>query len=153
MDIPLARSRADGVAAVLIVLYAAVMLALVLLVSVLLDGTALLVVLLVLVVAWLLHVAGYLYAWSRLRKVAFPIGVHGDGVHDRVPVSGEVVLPWDGIASATLTPRLLRSPLLRVRPADAGSRGITYSLRILDVTPEELRQLFSVQSGGRVQLT
>ena len=150
MDIPLSR-RLDGTAATLLVLYAGVLTGGVLGVSALLDGVPLLVVLLVLAVAWLVHVGLFFTAWWQIRRVPFPLGIHGDGVHDRTPLH-QVVLPWDAVRSATLEPRFLRSPLLTVEPLDPEVRRIRWSLRALDVSAEELRQLFVVQSGGRVLL-
>ena len=149
MDIPLVRGRLDGVAAVLIVLYAVTLTAIVVVASAALEGTPLLVVLLVLGLAWLVHVGLYLYAWSRLRKVPFPLGLHGDGVHDRSPLA-EVVVPWEAIRSVSIKPRLLRSPLLHVDVIDATKRDIRWSLRILDISADELRQAFTVQSGGLI---
>jgi hypothetical protein len=151
MDIPLARTRLDTTAAFLLVVYAALLTAIVLVTSALLDDVALLVVLLVLAGAWIVHVGLFLTAWRLLRKVPFPLGVHGDGVHDRTP-PGEVVVPWDAVRSATLHRRLLRSPLLRVDLLDPDQRPVRWSLRILDVSPDVLRQAFTVHSGGRVQL-
>jgi hypothetical protein len=150
VDIPLS-SRLDGVAAVLGLVYAAVMTAVVVAVSALLDGVPLLVVLGVLTLAWLVHVALFLTAWRQIRQVPFPLGVHGDGVHDRTP-PGEVVLAWDAIRSATLERRFLRSPLLTVHPVDPAVRKVQWSLRALEISAEDLRRLFTVQSGGRVQL-
>lgn len=152
MDVPLARTRLDGVAAFLMIGSAVVLTGVVVGVSALLEGVALLAVLVVLALAWLTHVGLFLYSWSRLRTVAFPLGVHGDGVHDRSPL-GEVVVPWDAIQAATLEARLLRSPLLRVRPTDPAQRQVRYSLRILDVSADELRRVFTVQSSGRFPLT
>lgn len=151
MDIPLARTRLDVVAAVLIVVYAAVLTGVVVGVSALLEGVALLVVLGVLVLAWLVHVGFFLTAWRHLRRVPFPLGVHGDGVHDRSPLNATVV-PWESIRSATLQPRLLRSPLLKIDRLEPDVRGVRWSLRVLDTSADELRRLFTVQSGGRVQL-
>lgn len=150
MDIPLSR-RLDGVAAFLIVVYALVMTAAVVGVSALLGGVPLLVVLGILTLAWLVHVGLFFVAWLQIRKIPFPLGLHSDGVHDRTPPD-EVVLAWDAIRSATLEPRFLRSPLLTVEPVDPGVRKVRWSLRVLDISAEELRQLFTVQSGGRVQL-
>ena len=138
-------------AAVLIVVYAALLTAVVLGTSAILEGVPLLVALLVLAGAWIVHVGLFLTAWRRLRRVPFPLGVHGDGLHDRTP-PGEVVVPWDAVRSATLRPRLLRSPLLRVDRLDPGERPVRWSLRVLDVGADELRQAFTVQSGGRVEL-
>jgi hypothetical protein len=152
VDIPLAQARLDRVGAALIVGYAVVLSAVVAGVSALLEGVALLVVLLVLVLLWLVHVGLYLYAWSRLRKVAFPLGLHGDGVHDRSPLN-EHIVPWEAVGSVTLEDRVLRSPLLTVRPSDPATRRVRYSLRILDIDADELRRAFTVQSGGRVQVS
>ena len=69
MDIPLARTRLDAVAAVLMVVYAALLTAVVLGTSAVLEGVALLVVLLVLAGAWIVHVGLFLTAWRRLRRV------------------------------------------------------------------------------------
>ena len=152
--------------------YAVVLTALVGLATALLEGTPLLAVLLALVVAWLLHVGLYLYTWSRMRKVASPLGLHGDGLHAR-SAFGEVVAPWEAIASAVVESRW-RGPMLRVRlvpPGDSRRTSVTdssgyprlmrsidrhgmrYSLRVLEIEEAQLREAFVVQSGGRVQVT
>jgi len=171
LDIPLARTRLDRAAAIMLVGYAVVLSALVAVATALLEGTALLVVLVVLAVAWLVHIGLYLLAWSGLRKVASPLGLHGDALHARSPF-GEVVAPWEAVASAVIEPRW-RGPMLRVRLVPAGDprhatiadgsrdsrlmrtidrRGMRYSLRVLDIAEAQLREAFVVQSAGRVQV-
>lgn len=169
MDIPLARTRLDRFVALQLLALAVLLTALVALVVALLDGTARTVVLLVLVVAWLLQVGAYLFTWSQVRRVASPLGLHGDGLHGRSPF-GEVVVPWEAVASAKVE-RTWRGRLLRVRlvpPEDPrhaaisdgtgvprvlrtiDKNGMRYSLRVLGIDEVRLREAFVVQSGGRV---
>jgi hypothetical protein len=171
MEIPLARSRLDLFATVMLIVYAAILTGLVTLASALLDGTALLVVLIVLVVFWLFHSALYVYTWTRLRQISHPLGLHGDGLHARSQF-GELVAPWEAIASATIerawNGRRLRIRLLppgqaardavvwHVPPAVVATidrRGMRYSLRALDIGADELREAFVVQSAGRVRVS
>ena len=73
------------------------------------------------------------------------------GSTNRTPYA-EQVLPWDAIGSVTVEPRLLRSPLLRIRPSDPSGRQVRWSMRVLDISADGLRQLVTVQSGGRVHV-
>lgn len=171
MDIALRRTGFDAWAALMLVGYAVVATALVAGAVVLLSGAVLVVVLIVLLLFWLFHSGVYVFAWTRMRKVMHPLGLHGDGLHARSQY-GEVVAPWHTIQSVTLE-RAWSGRRLRIRlvpPADArraeitsttppqvmkvlDKRGMRYSLRILDVDLEELRQAFVVQSAGRVQIS
>ena len=99
MDIPLARTRFDLFSTFVLVVYAAILTGLVAAAFSLLDGIALLVVLIVLVLFWLFHSAMYLFAWTRMRKVSHPLGLHGDGLHARSQF-GELIAPWETIQSA-----------------------------------------------------
>ena len=171
MEIPLARTRFDLFATFVLVGYAAILTALVAVAVTWLDGTAVLVVLVLLVLFWLAWSGLYILGWTRMRKVAHPLGLHGDGLHARSPF-GELRAPWESIQSAVVEPawggRRLRIRL--VPPGDprhaqvvhAGldprmfevvqRRGMRYSLRILDIDLAQLREAFVVQSAGRVQV-
>ena len=48
-----------------------------------------------------------------------------------------------GIVHANLNPKMFEA---------VGRRGMRYSLRVLDIGVDELREAFVVQSGGRVQV-
>jgi hypothetical protein len=174
MDIPLARTRFDLFAAVMLIAYAAIFTALVWVVTAVLDlgDTALLLALVALVVLWLLWSGLYVFGWTRMRKVASPLGLHGDGLHARSQF-GELTAPWETVQAATVE-RAWNGRRLRVRlvpPTDGRfaqvehatlnpkmfevvqREGLRYSLRVLDIGVEELREAFVVQSGGRVRLT
>jgi len=171
LEIALAHGRFDRWATFMLLVYAVVLTGLVAAAFALLDGGALLIVLIVLVVFWLLHCGLYVFTWTRMRKISHPLGLHGDGLHARSQF-GELVAPWEAISSARLE-RTWSGQRLRVRlvppgdPARAGlvtgvqapvlkavdKRGMRFSLRILDIGLDELRQAFVVQSGGRVQLS
>ncbi len=171
MDIPLARSRFDLFSTFALVVEAAIFTGLVALASAFLDGTMLLVVLIVLVVFWLFHSGLYVFTWTRMRKISHPLGLHGDGLHARSQF-GEIIAPWETLQSVAIE-RRWNGKLLRVRlvpPADptrAGlvsrvdprvlttidRRGMRYSLRALDIGVDELREAFVVQSGGRVRVS
>jgi hypothetical protein len=171
MEIPLARTRFDLFSTFVLIAYAIVLTGLVALASALLDGVALLVVLIVLVVFWLFHAGLYVFTWTRMRKVSHPLGLHGDGLHARSQF-GELVAPWEAIQSAAVE-HAWNGRRLRIRlvpPGDprhagivhanlnpkmfeiVGRRGMRYSLRVLDIGLDELREAFVVQSGGRVQV-
>jgi len=170
VDIALAQPRFDLFATFVLVAYAAVLTGLVAAAVALLDGTALLLVLLGLVVFWLFHSGLYVFTWSRMRKVAHPLGLHGDGLHARSQF-GELVAPWEAVASVVLE-RAWNGRRLRIRLVPAGDprraglvvhvpprllqlvdrRGMRYSLRVLDLDVDRLREAFVVQSAGRVQV-
>jgi hypothetical protein len=171
VEIPLARTRFDLFATFVLIVYAVILTALVAAAFTWLDGTTLLVVLIVLVLLWLFWSGLYVFTWSRMRKVSHPLGLHGDGLHARSQF-GELMAPWETIQSAAVEPAW-NGKRLRIRlvppsdPRHAGivnhvnpqmmkvvdQRGMRYSLRVLDIELEELRQAFVVQSGGRVRLT
>jgi hypothetical protein len=105
-----------------------------------------------------------------MRKISHPLGLHGDGLHARSHF-GELMAPWETLQSVAIE-RRWNGKLLRVRlvppgdPTRAGlvssvdprvlkaieRRGMRYSLRVLDIGIDELRQAFVVQSGGRVRV-
>jgi hypothetical protein len=171
VEIPLARSRFDLFTTFALVVYAAILTGLIALAFVLLEGVALLVVLIVLVLFWLFHSGLYVFTWTRMRKVSHPLGLHGDGIHARSQF-GELVAPWETIQSAAIE-RAWNGKRLRIRLVPPGDptrvgivshvdprvlkaideRGMRYSLRALDIGVDELRQEFVVQSGGRVQVS
>ena len=172
VEIPLARTRFDLFATFALVVYAAILTGLVAAAFAFLDGVALLVVLIVLVLFWLFHSGLYVFTWTRMRKVAYPLGLHGDGLHARSQF-GELIAPWETIQSVAIE-RAWNGRRLRIRlvppgdPRHAGivhadlnpkvfeavdRRGMRYSLRVLDIDLDELRQAFVVQSGGRVQVS
>ena len=171
MEIPLARTRFDLFATFVLVGYAAILTGLVAVASAFLDGVGLLVVLIVLVLFWLFHSGLYVVSWTRMRKVSHPLGLHGDGLHARSQF-GQLIAPWETIQSAAIE-RAWNGKRLRIRlvppsdPSRAGivshvspqvlkvidQRGMRYSLRVLDIGLDELRQAFVVQSGGRVRVS
>ena len=172
MEIPLARTRFDLFATFALVVYAAILTGLVATAFILLDGVALLVVLLVLVLFWLFHSGLYVFTWTRMRKVSSPLGLHGDGLHAHSQF-GELIAPWDTVQTAAIerswTGRRLRIrlvPATDARFAQIGHanlhpkmfevvqrEGMRYSLRVLDVDVDQLREAFVVQSGGRVRVS
>ena len=172
MEIALARTRFDLFSTVALIVYAAILTGLVAVAAGFLDGTALLVVLIVLVLFWLFHSGLYVVTWTRMRKVSHPLGLHGDGLHARSQF-GELVAPWETVQSASIE-RAWNGRRLRIRlvpPRDprhagighanlhprmfeiVGKRGMRYSLRVLDISVEQLRESFVVQSGGRIQVS
>ena len=118
MEIPLARSRFDLFTTFALVVYAAILTGLIALAFVLLEGVALLVVLIVLVLFWLFHSGLYVFTWTRMRKVSHPLGLHGDGIHARSQF-GELVAPWETVQSATIE-RAWNGKRLRIRLVPAG---------------------------------
>ena len=168
MEIPLARTRFDLFATFALVVYAAILTGLVAVAFSLLDGIALLVVLIVLVLFWLFHSGLYVFTWTRMRRISHPLGLHGDGLHARSQF-GELLAPWETIQSASIE-RAWNGRQLRIRLVPASDprhaeivnranprvmkvvdkRGMRYSLRILDIAIDQLREAFVVQSGGRV---
>jgi hypothetical protein len=64
VDIPIARTRFDLFATFVLIIYAAILTVLVGTAFTLLDGTALLVVLIVLVMFWLFWSGLYVFAWT-----------------------------------------------------------------------------------------
>jgi hypothetical protein len=171
VEIPLARTRFDLFVTFALVVYAAIVTGLVAVAFTFLDGVALLVVLLVLVLFWLFHSGLYVFTWTRMRKVSHPLGLHGDGLHARSQF-GELIAPWATIRSAAIE-QAWNGKRLRIRlvppgdPTRAGivshvnprvmkavdQRGMRYSLRVLDIGVDQLREGFVVQSGGRVRVS
>lgn len=172
MEIGLRRGRLDVVTASFLLVYAALAAGLVALALILLDDVVLLVVLIVLAVGWALWSGLYVYNWSRMRRIDFPLALHGYGVFARSPF-GELSIPWDAVHSASIE-RRWNGLMLRVRPVPATDprfaaivhadlhpkvfsavqeRGLRMSLLILDIDRDRLAEAFVVQSGGRVRLS
>lgn len=171
MEIALARARFDAFAAVTLVAYAAVFTAFVAAAFTFLHGTALFVVLLVLAVLWLFWSALYLFTWTRMRKIDCPLALHGYGVFARSQF-GDLTAPWETVQSVAVE-RVWSGRQLRIRLVPATDprhadivhanlnpkrfevvqrEGLRYSLRVLDIGIDELREAFVVQSGGRVRV-
>ena len=172
MEIRLARTRFDLVAAGVLVGYAAIFTALVWAATLLLDGhdTALGLALVVLTVLWLLWSGLYVFTWTRLRRIGVPLELHGAGMLARGQF-GDLDIPWTAITSAAIE-RAWNGRRLRVRlvPPTAPEhaqvvnhlnermtkivekQGVRYSLRVLDIGVDQLREAFTVRSGGRVRL-
>jgi hypothetical protein len=172
VEIHLARTRFDLYAALVLIGYAAVFTALVWLVTAVLDlgDTALTVVLAVLAALWLFWSVGYLWTWTRIRRVETPLGLHAFGVFSHSQF-GSIEVPWDAVQSVAIE-RHWNGRRLQIRlvptgdPRHAGivdhvdgsmmavvdKRGMRYSLRILDVSTDQLREAFTAQSGGRVRV-
>lgn len=167
MDIPLRRGAVDRRAALVLVGYVAVATGAFVAAALLLDGAARVTVLVVLLVLWLLVAGTYAWTWTRIREVASPLGLHGTGVVSRSQF-GQLVLPWEAVESITL-----EGSTLVIRPVPAGDprgvgvdatalvpsaldrvqrRGVNISLAALDISPADLRQAVTVQSGGRFRL-
>ena len=101
----------------------------------------------------------------------YPLGLQGDGLHRPLAVRRASIVPWDGRAvrrgRAGLERPAAPDPAGPARPSPARAassatstpqmmevvdrHGMRYSLRVLDIGVDELRQAFVVQSGGRVQ--
>jgi hypothetical protein len=172
MEIRLARTRFDLFATGVLVGYAAIFTALVWTATLLLDGhdAALGVVLVVLTVLWLLWSGLYVFTWTRMRRVDVPLELHAFGVFARGQF-GTLEVPWAAVRSATVertwTGRRLRIRLVPPTSPEHGEivnhvndrmmkvvdkEGMRYSLRVLAIGEEELREAFTVQSGGRVRV-
>jgi len=174
VDISLARTRFDVFAAFVLIGYAAIFTALVWVATALLElgDTALLMVLVGLVILWLFWSGLYVFTWTRMRRISSPLGLHGDGLHAHSQF-GDLSAPWEAVQTASIerawNGRRLRVRLVpstdqrfaQVEHANLNPRmfevvqreGLRYSLRILDVRVDQLREAFVVQSGGRVRLT
>jgi hypothetical protein len=172
MEIRLARTRFDLFATGVLIGYAAIFTALVWAATLLLDGhdVALGVTLVVLTVLWLLWSGLYVFTWTRMRRVTVPLELRGFGVFARGQF-GTLEVPWEAVRSATIE-RAWNGRRLRVRlvpptaPEHArivdhvnarmmkvvDKEGMRYSLRVLDIGVEQLREAFTVQSGGRVRV-
>jgi len=172
MQIRLARTRFDLFAACVLIGYAAIFTAGVWAATLLLDGhdTALGVALIVLTVLWLFWSGLYVFTWTRLRRVGVPLELHGSGIVARGQF-GDLDIPWAAVRSAGIE-RAWNGRRLRVRlvPPTAPEHarivnhlndqmskvvekeGVRYSLRVLDIGEKELREGFTVQSGGRVRV-
>ena len=174
MDISLARTRFDVFAAFVLIGYAAIFTALVWVATALLElgDTALLMVLVGLVILWLFWSGLYVFTWTRMRRISSPLGLHGDGLHAHSQF-GDLSAPWEAVQTASIE-RAWNGRRLRVRLVPSTDQrfaqvehttlhprmfavvqreGLRYSLRILDVRVDQLREAFVVQSGGRVRLT
>jgi hypothetical protein len=172
MQLRLARTRFDLFAAGVLIGYAAIFTALVWAATLLLDGhdTALGVSLVALTVLWLLWSGLYVFTWTRMRRIAVPMELGGFGIFAHGQF-GDLEIPWEAVRSAAIE-RAWNGQRLRVRlvpptaPEHAqivnrvdermmrlvDKEGVRYSLRVLDVGVDELREAFTVQSGGRVRV-
>ncbi|HEX5089125.1 MAG TPA: hypothetical protein VFV89_15055 [Nocardioides sp.] len=172
MEIRLARTRFDLFATGVLVGYAAIFTALVWAATLLLDGhdVALGMALVVLTVLWLLWSGLYVFTWTRMRRVDVPLELHASGVFARGQF-GTLEVPWAAVRSATVE-RTWNGRRLRIRlvpptsPEHAGivnhvndrmmkvvdKEGMRYSLRVLAIGEDELREAFTVRSGGRVRV-
>jgi hypothetical protein len=172
MEIRLARTRFDLFAAGVLIVYAATFTALVWAATLVLDGHdgALGVTLGLLTVLWLLWSGLYVFTWTRMRRVSVPLELRGFGIFAHGQF-GDLEIPWETVRSATVE-RAWNGQRLRVRlvPPTAPEHerivnhvndrmmkvvdreGVRYSLRVLDVGVDELREAFIVQSGGRVRV-
>lgn len=172
MEIRLARSRFDVFAMGVLIAYAAIFTATVWAATLLLDGhdTALGVTLGVLTLLWLLWSGLYVFTWTRMRRVAVPLELRAFGLFAHGQF-GTLEVPWEAVHSAAIE-RAWNGRRLRVRlvpptaPEHASvvnhlnepmmkvvdKEGMRYSLRVLDVGVEQLREAFTVQSGGRVRV-
>jgi hypothetical protein len=124
-----------------------------------------------LVLGWLAWSSLYVVSWLRSRMVDVPMELDPSGLVAR-STYGELVVPWDTITSAgverTWSGRRLRLRLVPAsdpRHADivvawlkpemmriVERRGIRYSLRVLDIGVDQLRDAIATQSGGRVHV-
>jgi hypothetical protein len=173
VDLHLARTRFDLFSAFVLIVYAAVFTALVWLATAVVDlgDTALLVVLIVLVVLWLFWSGLYVFTWTRMRRIDVPLALRGDGLHAHSQF-GRLTAPWEAVQSAAIE-RAWNGRLLRIRLVPASDprfqqvdhaslnpkmfdvvqrKGMRYSLRVFDIGADELREAFTVQSGGRVHV-
>jgi hypothetical protein len=171
LEIPLARGRFDVFAAVTLVVYAVVFTGFVAAAVTFLDGTAQLLLLLVLALLWLLLSALYLVTWARMRRIDVPLALHAYGVFARSQF-GDLTAPWETVQSVALE-RAWNGRLLRIRLVPTGDprhadivhahlnpkrfevvqrEGLRYSLRVLATDVDRLREAFVVQSGGRVRV-
>ena len=175
MQIALARGRLDRYAALMLVLHAGFFTAAgAVAFWVLADvagGVARVLVLLGLVVAWLAWSGLYAHVWLRTRTIDVPLELQPTGLLAR-STYGELIAPWDTIASAaverTWSGRRLRLRLVPEsdpRHADIVAawlkpemmsvverHGLRYSLRVLDIEVDQLREAFATHSGGRVRV-
>jgi len=172
VEIRLARTRFDLFAAFVLIVYAAIFTALVWVATAVLDlgDTALTVVMAALVVLWLLWSGTYVFGWTRMRRVDIPLALRGFGIFAHSQF-GTLEVPWSAVGSAAIE-RAWNGRRLRIRlvaPTDprradivnhvhprmmkvVDKEGMRYSLRILDVSDEQLREAFVVQSGGRIRV-
>jgi hypothetical protein len=172
VEIHLARTRFDLYAAGVLIVYAAIFTALVWAATLLLDGHdgALGVTLGVLTVLWLLWSGLYVFTWTRMRRVSVPLELRAFGIFAHGQF-GDLEIPWEAVRSAAVE-RAWNGQRLRVRlvPPTApehtqivnhvndrmmrivDKEGVRYSLRVLDIDVEQLREAFTVQSGGRVRV-
>jgi hypothetical protein len=173
VEIRLARTRFDLYAAFVLILYAAIFTALVWVATAVLDlgDTALLVALVALVVLWLFWSGTYVVSWTRMRRIDAPLALQGSGLSAHSQF-GTLEVPWAAVRSAAIE-RAWNGRRLRIRlvpstdPHHADivnhvdarmmdivdKHGMRYSLRILDVDVDQLREAFVVQSGGRVRVS
>jgi hypothetical protein len=175
VQIALARGRIDRYAALMLLVHALVF-AVVLagahwFFSGFLSDPVVFLILLGLVLAWLGWSGLYVLAWFRMRKIDVPLELQPTGLVAR-STYGELVIPWDTITSAAVQRtwsgkrlRLRLVPESDPRHADivvawlkpemmrlVERHGVRYSLRVLDIGVDELREAFVVRSGGRIRV-
>jgi hypothetical protein len=106
-----------------------------------------------------------------MRRIDSPLALHGYGVFARSQF-GDLTAPWETVQSVAIE-RAWNGRQLRIRlvpPTDPRHavivhaklnpkrfetiqrKGMRYSLRILDIGTDELRQAFVTQSGGQVNV-
>jgi len=175
MQIALARGRVDRYAVLMLLvhaLFAAVVVAgAYRLFSSFLGGTAVLFILLCLLLVWVGWSGLYVVAWLQTRKIDVPMELQPTALVARSSF-GELVVPWTTITSATVERtwtgqrlRLRLVPESDPRHADivvawlrpemmrvVEKHGIRYSLRVLDIGVDELRQALLSRSGGLVHV-
>ena len=175
MQIALARGRVDRYAVLMLLVHTVGALAVASLAFWLIEdvagGTALVFVVIALTLVWLAWCALYTTAWLRTRKIDVPMELQPTGLVAR-SMYGELVIPWAAITSATVertwSGRRLRLRLVPESDPRHGDiivawlkpemwriverRGLRYSLRVLDIGIDELRQAFVTQSGGLVHV-
>jgi hypothetical protein len=173
VEIRLARTRFDLLAGFVLMVYAAIFTAAVWMVTAVLDlgDTALTVALAVLVVLWLFWSGTYVVGWTRMRRIETPLELRGFGIFARSQF-GSLDVPWAAVRSAEVE-RAWNGRRLRIRLAPPSApehadivdhvnarmmaivekEGMRYSLRVLDITLDQLREAFVVQSAGRVRVS
>jgi hypothetical protein len=129
------------------------------------------VALVVLVILWLFWSGTYVFSWTRMRRIDAPLTLQGSGIlaHSQF---GTLEVPWAAVRSAAIE-RVWNGHRLRIRlvpPTDphhadivdhvsprmmgvVDKQGMRYSLAILDVDLDRLREAFVVQSGGRIRVS
>jgi hypothetical protein len=175
LEISLDRGRIDRYAAAMLVVHAVVAAGLLVgahwLFSAFVPEPGVVAILLGLVLVWLGWSGLYVSAWVKTRRIDVPMELQPTGLVARSPY-GELVIPWDTITSArierTWVGRRLRLRLVPTsdpRHADitvawlrpemmrvVEKHGVRYSMRVLDIEADQLREAFELRSGGRVRI-